>query len=76
MLLQLVSHLEHKTYLAVGLYNDGPSKAYIGPSGVTVTNGYILPTGVEKAFAIAANYDIWAVTSGSQTTNIRVLEIA
>jgi len=60
----------------IALYNDGPSKAYIGPSGVTPANGYPLPTGVEKAFALAANVDIYVTTSGSQTTNVRVLEIA
>jgi len=60
----------------IALYNNGPNAAFIGPTGVTINNGYPLGTGVEKAIALAANYDIYAVTSGAQTADIRVMEIA
>jgi hypothetical protein len=63
----------------IAIYNtDATSNpVYIGPSGVTAANGYPIAAGTEKAFAIAANLLLYAITAASGTSvNLRTIEIA
>lgn len=61
---------------AIAVYNNGTASVYLGPSGVTEANGYPLPTGTEKAFAIGANLHIFAIAEAGNTEDIRLFEIA
>jgi hypothetical protein len=61
---------------AIAVYNNGPNPIYVGQSGITTSNGYPVPVGTEKAFAMAGNLDLWAIGSGSSPIDVRIFEIA
>lgn len=65
------------TRRVIAIYNtDGSNSVYVGPSGVTETNGYPVAAGTEKAFALAANLDLFAIAGAGNTVNVRTMEIA
>lgn len=56
--------------------NDSTNAVFVGPAGVTETNGYPVSAGTEKAFALASNLDIFVVAGAGNAVNIRIMEIA
>jgi hypothetical protein len=65
------------TRRVIAVYNnDSTNAVYVGESGITETNGYPVAAGTEKAFAIAANLDLYAIAGAGNTVNVRIMEIA
>ena len=61
----------------IAVYNtDSTNAVYVGPSGVTSDTGYPIAAGTEKAFALAANLDLYAIAGAGNTVNVRTMEIA
>ena len=61
----------------IAVYNtDSTNAIYVGPSGLTETNGYPVAAGTEKAFALAANLDLFAIAGAGITVDVRTMEIA
>ena len=65
------------TRRVIAVYNtDGTNTVYVGQSGIDSNSGYPVAAGTEKAFALAANLDIWAICATGETANVRTMEIA
>jgi len=60
---------------AIALYNAGAFQILLGPSGFTAQNGYPINPGTEKAFSIGKGIEIWAMTSGTAVSALRIMEI-
>ena len=56
------------------VFNLGPQTVFIGQSGITTSNGYPVPSGVEKAFDVLAYGGLFAISAG--TSDVRTLQIA
>ena len=61
----------------IAVYNtDSTNTVYVGQSGIDSNSGYPVGPGTEKAFALAANLNIWAICATGETANVRTMEIA
>ena len=69
------SQLESRRVIAV-MNMDATNAVYVGPSGVTSDNGYPILAGTEKAFALAANLNLFAIAGAGNTVEVRTMEIA
>jgi len=67
--------LESRRVIAV-YNNDSTNAIFVGPSGVTEDDGYPIAAGTEKAFALAANLDLYAIAGTGNSVNVRTMEIA
>lgn len=55
--------------------NDNTSTIFIGQSGVTVDNGFPVPTGTSIKLSVAGNIDVWAICQ-SASAQVKTLEIS
>ena len=61
----------------IAIYNnDSTNAVYVGGSGVTSSDGYPVAAGTEKAFALAANLNIYCVAGAGNVVDVRIMEIA
>ena len=65
-----------KSRRALVLHNSGPDTLYIGPSGLSISNGFPINTNEKISIDITGNPNVYVYGISNGIANIRIMELA